>query len=775
MPSAFVRRILAAALTTSTVAAAPLTAQDTASAAASYMERYNTLLTLAPMTSRAATVSHLVLRRDAGTFTLERGTLALLAPLDGRTVGAVFRGEGTFRFAPTLPVEREELQRFAGTPELTAPISDLVLLFTDSTLEDLAGVPFGQTELPGGMNGRVRDFLNSLKGDKDGSYDPAVMAPLLNGVRSGMFAAYVVRTSGDPLFFLVDPSMGEAIQLRKPVGRREWGANWAVVSQFTPRWPLPGSESAWEYRHRLEIPRYRLAVTIHENTSGNLSLGAGATITAIAREAVGPWLRFTLDPRLDIDSARIGDVPAASFKADDDRTLWVRLDRRLQADDSASFTVYYHGTLIDRVGNWFFMNPLSAWYPINEQGPLLSQFDITYDSPIRYPLVSIGELADSTVTDRLRTTHWVTHLPTATASFNLGLLDRYDVQHPGAPPINVMLSEDAHREMRRQYASAGAFIPEQSHMRENVAADVSNALMFFGQLFGPAPYDHFTVDEIPYGEGVSFPGLIHLSWGTFQNTSTDGFDEFFRAHEASHQWWGNGVRPGSYRDAWLSEGLATYCGLWYLRLKRHKDDPFYHFLDQYRADIGTDQDVGPIWIGYRAASPRVQRGYDVMVYEKGAWVFNMLRVLMTDLRTMNADRFTETLRDFYQTYQGLPATTADFQSVVERHMGIPMDWFFDEWVKGTAIPTYHFAWHAQPADNGRWVVAMRIRSENVPAGFHMPVLVAVDIGGNRTARFRVDVTGGQTAYTSPLIPGEPREVVFNDLHSVLADVHTEGW
>src|SRR2546430_6775857 len=42
-----------------------------------------------------------------------------------------------------------------------------------------------------------------------------------------------------------------------------------------------------------------------------------------------------------------------------------------------------------------------------------------------------------------------------------------------------------------------------------------------------------------------------------------------------------------------------------------------------------------------------------------------------------------------------PYTTL-FRSVVERHTGMPMDWFFDEWVKGTAIPTYHVAWKAEP-------------------------------------------------------------------------------
>ncbi len=119
--------------------------------------------------------------------------------------------------------------------------------------------------------------------------------------------------------------------------------------------------------------------------------------------------------------------------------------------------------------------------------------------------------------------------------------------------------------MRREAARLGYIIIDQRNMQEAVANDITNALKLFATLFGDSPYRHFYVTEIPYGEGVSFPGMIDLSFSTFLTTSLDGFDAFFRAHETAHQWFGNGVRSATYRDAWLSEGLASYCGLLYLR------------------------------------------------------------------------------------------------------------------------------------------------------------------------------------------------------------------
>ena len=754
--------------------------------AATYAERYAEVANLTPLPTQVANVEQLVLTRDAGQIVLERGTLYLLSSVGGRTVGAVFRGTGGFRFAPTLGAEQQELYRFANVMMLDDTLTGAVLLFADSTLRQLRNLSFASAQVPGDVQGSVSDLVNSLKGDHDGSFDSGIMGPLLNGDSSGYFLALIGRRHGDPLLFVVDPDLGEAVELYKPVSRRRWGSPWALVNRFPSDNPLPGTTDAWRYRSRLEVPGYQMEVTLREAVSANLGVTAHATLALKARESVGPWLRFRLDPRLRTDSTRWSDGSAgAFFKAEDDGTLWLRSPQRLARGDSLAVTVFYHGDMIDRFADFFFVDPGAAWYPANAQGPSLASFDVTYHSPAQYPLIGTGERVDSSLAEHVATTRWVMREPTHGVSFNLGLFEAYHVQHPGAPPLDVFISEVAHGALRRTAAMRGADVQsalgnvepltQQAHMKENVAADISNSLVLYNSLFGPSPFDHFTVTEIPYGEGVSFPGLIHLSWGTFQNTSIDGFDEFFRAHEAAHQWWGNGVRPSSYRDAWLSEGLASYSALLYLRSERRHDDEFNRFLDLYRDDIAADQDVGPIWIGYRAASPTVRRGYDVMTYEKGAWVFQMLRELMTDIRTMTHDRFTETLRDFYDSYRGKPATTDDFRRVVEQHVGAPMDWFFDQWVKGTAIPTYHVAWATEPLEEGRFRVRLRITQEHVPPEFHMPVLVAVDLGDQRIGHFRVNVSGAQSEYVGPSLPARPRALVFNDQHAVLADVKMERW
>lgn len=533
--------------------------------------------------------------------------------------------------------------------------------------------------------------------------------------------------------------------------------------------------SSWRYRPRLEISSYRIEVRLVERFNADLSLTANATLTLVPVTEVGPWLRFTLDPELDVDSARWGTGEAAlPYKADDDRDLWMRMPRSGSPGDTLRLTVFYHGNVIDRHGNFFYVNPVSSWYPRNGQGEGLSRFDLTYQSPAQYPLVSTGERVDSSRAGQVLTTRWINEAPIPHATFNLGLFQPRRIENPGAPVLDVFMSEEAHRLLRRDLASRGILLLEQRNMSEAVAADISNSLALFTSVYGEPPFQRFTVTEIPYAEGLSFPGLISLSWGTFSNTSSDGFDQFFRAHEAAHQWWGNGIRPASYRDAWLSEGLATYCGLVYLQTVRRRNDDYYRFLDQYRTDIlAHRRDNGPISIGYRNHTPDMPNGYEHIVYGKGAWVFHMLRVLMMDLNTLRSDRFNEMLRDYYRTFRGGAASTLDFRAILERHAGVPMGWFFDQWVHGTHIPTYRVAWRSEPADGGRFRVHLTVRQEHVPADFRMPVLVAVDLGSGRTARFRVEVQGGQAQYPSPLLPGEPRGLTFNEFQSVLAEVRME--
>ena len=133
--------------------------------------------------------------------------------------------------------------------------------------------------------------------------------------------------------------------------------------------------------------------------------------------------------------------------------------------------------------------------------------------------------------------------------------------------MTVLVNAEAHRAISQVFISARQ--PE-----EFVGADIANSLSFFTQMFGPPLFHQYYATEIPYYHGEAFPGLIHLTWTTFLGFYEDGRDEIFRAHEMAHQWWGIGVEPATYRDAWLSEGFSDFAGMWYMQTVLRDNDKY---------------------------------------------------------------------------------------------------------------------------------------------------------------------------------------------------------
>jgi hypothetical protein len=57
----------------------------------------------------------------------------------------------------------------------------------------------------------------------------------------------------------------------------------------------------------------------------------------------------------------------------------------------------------------------------------------------------------------------------------------------------------------------------------------------------------------------------------------------------------------------------------------------------------------------------------------------------------------------------------------------------------------------------------------------MYVPVTLDLGDDRIARLRVKVRGAKSEIDLPLMPAKPRDVRFNDLDGVLAEVRMVDW
>ena len=753
-----------------------------------YDSVFNQLKNLAPLPAAVAPVNNVVVHRDAMELRLESGTAYLLTPLSGRTVGIAFVGAGSLTFEPPLVVEQYNLRRVFGDTTISGPVTAAVFIFADSTAEELTRqLTFGPGAAGriGDADDAVNDALDYLVDGRSRAATPTLMTSLLNRHSTGYFAAYIKRARGESVMIEYDPQQAEEVSLYRR--GKMTGQRIETVCQFQRGADLMANVSvASEQPEPLIVDHYDIEATIE----GSYKFSATATQRLLGRPGRAPqeWARFLLFSELDVDSVTTDQgTPLAYYRKSNEPELWVRFPKAVGAGDTVKVRVAYHGALIGFgsaieeflppawdpgrrqmfpvLDTWAYIKSTATWFPrySTEQSAPVT---MTFRTPKKLKFATIGRLVESSTAGDYTTTRWVSEAPTNQVSFNIGKFEQLDIRDPRIPPVTVHVNTDAHNTIAR-------LIPSARHPEEFVGADVANSLSFFTNVFGKPLFSQYYATEIPYFHGQAFPGMIHLSWMTFLGLSTDGGDEMFRAHEMAHQWWGIGVEPAGYRDAWLAEGFSEFAGMWYMQTVLHDNGRYLKALRRARDDIRRERNKSaPIGLGYRAGESS-RGGYELMTYQKGAWVLHMLRNMMLNTRTMDEDKFKAMMRDFYETYRGKRASTVDFQRTVEQHFGQPMDWFFNQWVYGTAIPTYTFSWNVEADSTGQPAVRLRVRQSDVPPGFAMyvPVLLKFERG---EAMIRMLVRG-ETTEAVVRLPAALQDATLNPLESVLAEVKTEGW
>ncbi len=764
---------MAAAVTTSsfarTVTAADGSTDTTAPQRTDAAIDYDTLLTqmahLTPDKGMVAPVSGMLLQRDVAAFVLASGTLYACKPVAGRRMAVLFVGKGTVSYTPPTDVERKQLARFLDDDHLMRPFTKLFMVFSDDTWNELSTtVKFTAGTVAEDIGPELESDMQYLNDPDDRYIDEGVANTMLNDLHDNGFYAEIMTDGEKPLVFRIDPYENEEVQLLRQA-RTDGGTKYMeLINQFHIESAYDSGVAARGYRD-IDVSRESIKFDI----ASNLDVTASARLTVVPLHSAERWIYLHLYSGLHVDSVVWSDGESASAFNTSGSTFWIRNQPMLDSGQSATVDVYYHGTVIDRKVDWVELESSVMWYP-SEDYRNKAEFDLTFSYPSNFTLASVGSL-QSTETDgdaERTTSHWVTTAPIRNASFNIGLFKTYEFTNDSIPPVTELMSNSQR--------TTGA------DMEEQVGGDVASSIKLFTFLFGSCPVDHFYATEIPGGHGEAFPGLIHLSWSTFQNTDESGSDEIFRAHEVAHQWWGIGVDFDSYHDQWLSEGFAEYSALLYVQAVRKDNDTFFEWLDRYREAIVDNRrsflvkapDAGPIWLGYRTNSSRTPDDYDIIIYKKGAWVLHMLRNLMMDINSLDDSKFRAMMRDFFETYEGRRATTADIQHVVERHVGTDMSWFFKEWVYGTDVPTYTCSYKVDEQADGTYLLTCRVDQSEVPDDFRMYLPIRIDFGNDRVGRGRMLVSG-PTSTMQLKLPSEPEDVTFNDLSSVLCELDETGW
>ncbi|MGH1362960.1 MAG: M1 family aminopeptidase [Calditrichia bacterium] len=756
-------------------------AEDDREVPEDYERLFEQLTSLEIDKEQVADVRNLTLRRDAGTFLLQEGKIAFLKPVDGRIHGAVFIGKGSFRMTPPTKVEREQLSRFTEKEEVNQKLKRVFLFFADKTEEELRNkLDFTKSKLPRKAQSEVDYALKYLWQKKKKRFDYLFLRTLLNDSQNGLFYAHFSERQFDPWFFEINPYEDEEIRF----SRRRKGASFLhlreVINQFHKESDYRQEQIIPESHSSMHITHYDIDCTLK---GSQLEFAAKTRLDITMLQDEQKWLHVFLYYKLKIDSLIWDSGQHAEFvKEKENALLWIKADSILSRDDSRSLTIYYHGDLIERRKDWFFIQSSKGWYPRHDFQQL-STFDVRYTVPENMSFASFGELASDSLIDKNRITQWTSEQPIRNGSFNVGFFTDHEVLADSTIPISVMMSETGHQEIGRQLASSG--VGSGRNMEIEVGEDIANSVSYFRKIYGDLASSRLYATDIPYGHGEAFPGLLHLAWLTFQNTNDAGDDQIFRAHEVAHQWWGIGVDFQTYHDQWLSEGFAEYAGWSYfhnLLLNDEDEKKFYDIVKAWREKIvnnrsfffGEGMQAAPIWLGPRVQNSETKGDYTLIIYKKGAWVLHMLSSMFMALETASEQRFTDIVRGFFQENIGKRVSTEDFQHWVEAQTGEELDWFFEQWVYGTEIPEYRVASKISETSDGQWLVELQVERCDVSAQFQMPMLVGIEYAKEQIEMKRINIREQMNQF-SYIVSEKPKKVLFNHRESVLAKIEKVNW
>ena len=321
-----------------------------------------------------------------------------------------------------------------------------------------------------------------------------------------------------------------------------------------------------------------------------------------------------------------------------------------------------------------------------------------------------------------------------------------------------------------------------------VLVDAGNAVRVFYWWFGPSSYKSLSVVEA--GGVASLPGLVYAPPILFAgyNATMPGemkvpLDEAF-ARAVSVQWWGNTVGTASFHDEWLSGGFANFSTSLFDLASGSKDfqdhweiarNALLHAPKSFQSEI-RPTDTGSLWMGILNDTYYAGGAGAIVNVMKGGFILQMLRCMMWDPKSNDND-FRALMQDYVKRFANQAASTEDFKAVVEQHMkpvmdldnNHRMDWFFNDWVYGTDIPSYRLEYSLAPAENGKTLLSGKLTQSGVSSQFAMPVPIFGQFGFKNVRIGVIPIRGNSTGEFQVQLPEMPQQVALNVDHDVLTD------
>lgn len=439
-------------------------------------------------------------------------------------------------------------------------------------------------------------------------------------------------------------------------------------------------------------------------------------------------ITFDFANQLTVSSVKKGTTNL-TWVEDNNNQLIITLPATQTAGTSATIEVSYSGTPPNNgMGSfeqtthngapiiWTLSEPFGArdWWPCKQDlNDKIDSIDVYITAPSQYVAVSNGiETTPPVISGTSKTTHFHHGYPIPAYLIAMAVTN-YSVytQTAGTAP--------------NTFPIINYIYPENLSNVQNQLDETPAIMDLYENLFETYPFHNEKYGHAQFGWGG---GMEHTTVSFMV-----GFDRQLIAHELGHQWFGDKITCGSWKDIWLNEGFATYLAT--LVIENFDGVDAFIVEKQDMIDYITSSPNGNVYLTDTQATSVNRIFSSQFSYNKGAMVLEMLRFKMGD--TAFFQGLKNYLADPNLAYKY--ATTPQFQAHMETAYGASLDEFFSDWIYNQGYPIYDITAQNWGAGQVRFVVNQS-QSDASVSYFEMPVPVRVYGSNGETMDLVLDNT-----------------------------------
>jgi len=617
--------------------------------------------------------------------------------IPGLETALIVVGKGYLKFSPSVKREKHHLELFFKKNFLEEKLKYAYLRFSPSFFErNIEIVRWDDRRMKSNeIDSKEAKLIFEKHYSRSFTIENSLNGELLSFLPKGDEVVFEFKGEKRGNFsYIYSPFSKEEVSLY------QWENN-KIINLYSPRKDEKKKELFISFSGKFDVKDYQIEIDFNPE---EFYLSGKAVIEIEPKVNYLNVVKLKFNPNMEILRINDEDKHSLFYTKDNLRKLiYVYFFHLLPGDRKTFIEVYYRGKIKQEKPNsyldrdlrqgetYLFFPPkyetylysrLSYWYPAP---PNEDYFTATLKIilPPEYSCVSNGKLINKSELKSLEDLEDVKKMGSSVYKFETKKPVKYLSFVVGK---FIKIKEEIDSFPIKLFRGSGLYT-----YRKDLFEEAKNILRFYKTKFGPYPFEKMSIVQRlwPYSGGHSSASFLILNLPPREserlrhykvNSPVDfsRWKGYFLAHEIAHQWWGQSVTWDSYHDQWLSEGLAQFSAVLYLR-EKYGDNDFGLILKKLSRWTEKKSFWGAITMGSRISYLDFE-GYQSIIYNKSSLVLNMLKDLLGD------EIFFRGMREFYDMHKYRVANTYDFFKSFQYISGMDLSPFFEKWFYSYKLP-----------------------------------------------------------------------------------------